>query len=218
MAGPGGRPTKIDQPVGTLPDGTTVTAADRVVDYLRAGNYLEAASAAAGVHRETVYGWLRIGADVHARLALADARGNRPPKLAAHEERCREFSDAVDRARAEWEVRANMTLEQLARGGLETRNTTVKYQTVLDAAGNPVVDADGNPRRIEVERSERVEVLAPNPQVIEWRLAHAFPDRYGNRLDVGVISPAAVPRDPEIRARELAAGIRGAIPTTATTK
>lgn len=172
---PGGQPSKIDQVVGyttiTRADGTTeeapVTAADRIVGSLKNGNYFEQSCAAAGVHRETAYGWLRTGAQAIARAA---SRGTTLDEAGVtdHELACVQFSDAVAEAEAEWEVRANTTLEQLARGGLRIQTVTEKH------------DANGN----LVERTTKTERLQPSAQVIEWRLTRRYPDRYGQRVDV----------------------------------
>jgi len=58
----------------------------RIIDLMRAGNFLEVAAAAAGVHRTTLHRWLRLGRD--------QKRG-----------KYRKFADAVDRAQAESEAR-----------------------------------------------------------------------------------------------------------------
>ena len=58
----------------------------RIVDLIRAGNYLEVAATAAGVHRVTLHRWLRYG--------RKQARG-----------RYRKFVDAVEKAQAEAESR-----------------------------------------------------------------------------------------------------------------
>lgn len=167
---PGGRPSKIDQIVGTrtLEDGTTapVTAFDRIVNGVRVGNYFEQACAAAGVHRETAYGWLRIGAQMHARAATTDTDID-DLDLDDHQRRCIQFSDAVAQAEAEWEVAAVTTLESLGRGGMKVETTTVKTL------------ANG-----DTERTVKTEVLAPNPQVIEWRLTRRHPSRWGDRVEV----------------------------------
>lgn len=172
---PGGRPSKIDQVVGTrtADDGTTIdiTAADRILLALRTGNYFEQACAAAGVHRETAYGWLRRGAQSVARAALTDVPVEELD-LTSHDLRCVEFSDAVAQAEAQWEVQANTLLENAARGGGVEVTVTEKH----DAAGNLV------------ETTTRTTTLPPNVQVIEWRLTRRYPDRYYPR--VGFVFPA----------------------------
>ena len=58
----------------------------RIVDLIRAGNYLEVAATAAGIHRSTLYRWLRHGRD--------QKRG-----------RYRKFLNQVEKAQAEAESR-----------------------------------------------------------------------------------------------------------------
>lgn len=165
-----GRPSKIDQIVGTRDvDGqqVPVTAADRITSALRTGNYFEQACAAAGVHRETAYGWLRVGAQLHARAAAYDVPFD-DIDATEHERRCAAFSDAVAQAEAEWEVAAITQLEALARGGTKIETVTVKD------------DGQGN----VLERSTRTETLPPNAQVIEWRLTRRHGARWGDRVEV----------------------------------
>jgi len=58
----------------------------RIVDLIRAGNYLEVAATTAGIHRTTLHRWLRLGRE--------QLRG-----------RFRKFLVAVERAQAESEAR-----------------------------------------------------------------------------------------------------------------
>ncbi len=200
---PGGRPTKIDQIVGTRTiehkDGSTeevnVTAADRILSALRTGNYFEQACAAAGVHKETAYGWLRRGAQAVARAAML----NLPVEeldLPPTDLRYVEFSDAVAQAEAQWEVQANTLLENAARGGVTEVTVTEKH------------DANGN----LVETTTRTTTLPPNVQVIEWRLTRRYSERYYPR--VGFVFPAvadelSVEDKAEVLAGELRAFLAG---------
>lgn len=70
-----GRPTKFSQEI-----------ASKIVALIEAGNYIETAASAAGIHKETLYAWLRKGADqskgeyknfsdaVYRAVGLAEAR------------------------------------------------------------------------------------------------------------------------------------------------
>lgn len=58
----------------------------RIVDLVRAGNYLEVAATAAGIHRSTLHRWLKLGRE--------QPRG-----------RYRRFLDAVEKALADAEAR-----------------------------------------------------------------------------------------------------------------
>lgn len=188
---PPGRPSPIDAVVAYREDdGTPITVADRIVASIRAGNYFEPAVLAAGVVKDTAYEWLKVAGRTRLR-----ARG-RPldeldPPVTPHERRCVEFSDAVDAAQGLWEVGANTTLEQLGRGGLKVVTVTEKH----DAAGKLL------------EKSTKTETLAPNAQVIEWRLTRRHPDRYGHRIDVDGTFDGKITFTVEERAANLADGL-----------
>jgi len=72
-----GRPTKL-----------TPELQRKITDAIRAGNYMETAAAYAGIHKDTLYAWLKRGAR------------DKSPKSPY-----RQFSDAVEKALAEAEVR-----------------------------------------------------------------------------------------------------------------
>ncbi|SIS88550.1 hypothetical protein [Alicyclobacillus vulcanalis] len=72
---PGGRPTKL-----------TPELQKKICDAIRAGAYIETAAAYAGVNKTTLYDWLRRGARSKSGIY-------------------REFSDAIEKALAEAEMR-----------------------------------------------------------------------------------------------------------------
>lgn len=181
-----GRPSAIDQVVGYEPDGTAITAAERIIADLRIGSYLETAAAHAGVTRETVYAWMRTGAKAYARQARGEEITD------GYELQAMSFSDAVGEATAEWEIRTTTLLEQLQRGGLKTTTITTK----LDAAGTVI------------ERSEKTETLAPDVRVLLWRMERRYPERYAKRTWT-VHADDSEPQNPEERARSLAEDMRG---------
>jgi hypothetical protein len=76
--GKGGRPRG--------PSKLTKKVSDAICDSIRAGNYMETAAAVAGVSKDTLYEWLKLG-------AAPGATGI-----------CKRFSDAVQRALAEGEA------------------------------------------------------------------------------------------------------------------
>lgn len=168
-----GRPSRINEVIGTRtvqhPDGTTttepVTVAERITEALRSGQYVETAAAMAGVHRDSVFSWLRIGANINGAVA-AGTRTRR--SLTAHEKRCAEFSDAVDEAQRMSEGIDVTRLAQLAAGGVPLTTVVTKY------------DAQGN----VVERTERTEHTLPSAQVLTWRLERRFPHRWGRKTEV----------------------------------
>lgn len=170
-------------------DGVEITAAQAIIEAVRVGSYLEPAIRAAKVGKSTVYGWLDVAARARARTIAADHLTNpteraKAKRLTKHEQRCIEFSDAVEEAQGEWEVAQHTLLERLARGGTVLTSTTVKVEVVRDAQGQIVVGEDGKPVERELERSTKREVLGPDPRVIQWRLERMHPDRYGRRVAV----------------------------------
>jgi transposase len=114
-----GRPTKCSP---------ELTA--RVCSYVRQGNYVEIAAAAAGVNKSTLYDWLKRGAREAALRGRED--GEVPPQRQSKkrarelaqraERREREepylgFSDAVEKAMAEAEVTLSLRLAKAGGDG-----------------------------------------------------------------------------------------------------
>jgi hypothetical protein len=147
------------------PPALTYEVQDRIVNAVAAGNYIEAAAASAGISKQSVYEWQRIGARVKRREHAAHDKGETPDKRTDHEHRCVAFSDAVDRAQADAEITDNLRLYRLAEGGATITKTVEKR----DPAGNLL------------ERTTTTEETLPNPAVIMWRLERRFPDRWGRR-------------------------------------
>jgi transposase len=75
------RPTKLDQ-----------ETSDRICTAIKRGNYIETAAAVAGIHKDTLYEWLK--------------RGRREEDGIYHE-----FVEAIDLALAEAEAKALKTIE-----------------------------------------------------------------------------------------------------------
>jgi hypothetical protein len=100
---PGGRPSKIDAIVLVRevddPDNpgekirVEVTAAERIVEAIERGNYLETAAAMAGVHKDTVYEWLKVGAAAYStgtplsRMRAHDRRSSPSPSTSRGQRR-----------------------------------------------------------------------------------------------------------------------------------
>lgn len=170
-----GRPSEIDSVIGKHPlTAEPVTVSDRIIETIRLGGYMETAAARAGVHKQTVYGWLETGAKSFKRLNAGTAA---PGDLTEHEWRCLEFTEAVDRAEADSEVEQLALLAELGQGGRQLVTTTVK--STPGAQGAPDVI---------VERTTKTETMLPNPQVLMWRLERRHPARYG-RTRVEVTGP-----------------------------
>lgn len=170
---PTGRPSRINQEL-KAGDGKTVTVADRVLDYIRAGAHVAEAAAAVGISRETIYAWLRKGADVSLALALADSAGTPAPVFSDHDMACAEFADGHHEAIASWEMRQLLFLQQLAQGGIPQTTTRTK------------VGAKG----VEETVTTTSHTL-PDATVITWLLEKRHPDRYGRRIGLDVDTGAA---------------------------
>lgn len=105
----------------------------RIVTYILAGSYIETAAKAADVHKDTLYDWLQRG-----------ARGEEPYAG---------FSDAVEKALAEAEIRDLARIDkaadahwQAAAWKLERRNPKMwgrrEYTELTGADGGPITHAD----------------------------------------------------------------------------
>lgn len=123
----GGRPTKCSP---------EITA--RVCSYVRQGNYVEIAAAAAGVNKSTLYDWLKRGAREAALRAREDAEAppqrlskKRTRELAQRAERREReepylgFSDAVEQAMAEAEITLSL---RLAKAGMGTKDVPAQWR------------------------------------------------------------------------------------------
>jgi transposase-like protein len=114
-----GRPTKINDVVGLRPvldaegqptDATEpMTVADKIVEHLERGSYMEQAAAAAGINKTTLYDWLRGGAH-------AISKHSQGSRLRAEERRLMDFSHAVEVAQAIAEVNGLARIDALANG------------------------------------------------------------------------------------------------------
>lgn len=96
-----GRPTKL-----------TPELQARIVQAIQAGNYMETAAAYAGISKNTLFDWLRRGAREKERLA-----GNARARILKEEAPYVAFSDSVEKALAEAEVRDVVNVMKAADGG-----------------------------------------------------------------------------------------------------
>lgn len=83
------RPTKL-----------TKKLQDKICNAIRAGNYIETASAYAGISKSTLYDWLKRGEREKVRVSK-----NSRARIRKKERIYVEFSDAVEKALADSEVR-----------------------------------------------------------------------------------------------------------------
>ena len=119
-----GRPTKFTPELQT-----------RIVAFLGAGAYIETAASAAGVSKQTLYTWLRQGAE--------------------GEEPFTQFLDAVERAQGEADIRDLKTIREAAHGGawqaaawrLERRHPDQwgRRRVEMTGAGGGLVGVDVTP-------------------------------------------------------------------------
>lgn len=129
----GGRPTKL-----------TDKLIEEIASAVRSAQFVEVAAAMVGVHKETLYAWLRRGAEARASAG----------KLNAQDRRCLKFSDAVAKAVAEAEA---FTIGGVLEAG---RLPSTKKVTVTRSSG---VGEDA-----EVTTEERVEELPPDWRALAW--------------------------------------------------
>ena len=83
-----GRPTKL-----------TIELIEEIATYLRAGNYIETTASLVGVHRDSIYEWLKRGNAEITRVS----KSNRA-RIRKREEIFVEFTDTVKRAQAQAEA------------------------------------------------------------------------------------------------------------------
>jgi transposase len=93
------RPTKLDDIVEK-----------KIIDLIRAGNYIETASACVGINKSTLYDWLKRGAREAERLEQ-----NPKAKPNPKEEIYMKFSNAVEIAMAEAEARDVMIIANASK-------------------------------------------------------------------------------------------------------
>ena len=144
------------------PEGTTkLTKAvqDIIVTAIRCGNYLETAAACAGVHRDTLYEWLRKGA-------------------AAPEGNCyRDFSDMLTRAMAQSEAEAVAAIDAAGMPHEVTRCRITRKPLFQD--GKPVLDDDGN--QLYITETIEESTVESDWRALAWLLERRFSKRWGRR-------------------------------------
>jgi hypothetical protein len=94
----GGRPPKLNDAL-----------IERICLFLRAGSFIETATAASGISKTTFYDWLNAGNECNAQIVKAD--GGRH-KFTEMQRLCMGFSDAVGRAMAEAEIADLMVIRR----------------------------------------------------------------------------------------------------------
>lgn len=155
-----GAPTAIDTIVAHRRDGTPITAAERIVDAVRTGAYVETAAAMAGVSKVTLHEWLNKGAAANGKYAAGK-------RLGANEARYYSFANALVAAEAEAEVETIGTIALLARGGHEqvTKETRIA--------------ADG-----KVTEVTKTTTLPPNVTAATWHAERRWSHRWNRRTQI----------------------------------
>jgi hypothetical protein len=140
-----GRPSKISKEIS-----------DAIVENLRLGNYIEHASAACGINKSTLYLWLERGRKEQEKI---DAGLPANPD----EQIFMEFSNAVEKAKAQSEVRDVTLIEKAATDGswqaaawkLE-RKFPQKWGRVTRTE---ITGAEGKPISVEVDAKTELKRL-----------------------------------------------------------
>ena len=120
----------MSQPLKLTPE-----TQDRIVQFIRAGNYMETAAQAAGISKPTLYRWLKMADDPTA------------PDI------YRDFRYAVENARAEAEARNVMLIQKAADDGTWQAAAWYLERTAWQRWGRrTMVTGDGGePIRVEVD-------------------------------------------------------------------
>lgn len=83
---------------------------ERVIEALRAGNYMETAAAYAGISKAALYKYLALGREAREKESNGGILSDQESKFA-------EFVDSVEKARADAEIRNVHLIQQAAQGG-----------------------------------------------------------------------------------------------------
>jgi len=130
-----------------------------IVDAICCGNYLETAAALVGIHRDTLYEWLRKGA-------------------AAPEGNCyRDFSDMLTRAMAQSEAEAVAAIDAAGMPHEVTRCRITRKPLFQD--GKPVLDDDGN--QLYITETIEESTVESDWRALAWLLERRFSKRWGRR-------------------------------------
>jgi len=154
------RPTKISD--------QKITDVQQVI--LR-GGYIETAAAYAGINKSTFYDWLKRGQREKDRVA----KNPEQRSIRKAERPFVEFSDAVERALAQAEVRDLEVVDKAAQGGREVQRITERYERVVDAETGEIQE------EYLVNRTEVTETKDPEWRAAAWKLERRNPEKWGRR-------------------------------------
>lgn len=130
----------------------TPEACEKIVNALRVGNTRRASALGAGISEALFYEWLKKGGKAKSGEFL-------------------EFLEAVTRAEAECEIQ-NVAILKKAAAGYKSRIVTTKTKShteiVRKADGEPLTDAEGNPKTVVVAVTE---TTIRESDEFDWRAA-----------------------------------------------
>lgn len=180
-AGPG-RPLAIDRIVGHNPDGTEISAGDRIIQLITLGFHPYVAADAGCMSVKTLAAILGDGA------ALSDylTKGRRTTETLSVTERAKlAFSDRFNLALSQATVNNAVLIAQAIRGGtvLTTTSTSTKVTEpgVWDEGRRQWVG-----RQEEVTTTEKRETLGPSEAMIRWHAERRWRPAYGTQVDITV--------------------------------
>jgi len=137
----------------------TEAVQETIVTAIRQGNYLETAAALAGIHRDTLYSWIRKG--------VTSPEGNR----------YRNFSDMLTRAMAQSEAEAVAAIDAAGMPHEVTRCRITRKPLFQD--GKPVLDDDGN--QLYITETIEESTVESDWRALAWLLERRFSKRWGRR-------------------------------------
>lgn len=145
------------RPVGTTKLTPEIQAV--IVDAIRCGNYIETAAALAGIHKDTIYEWLRKGA------------------TAPEGDRYRDFTDAVYEALAQSEAEAVTAIHEAGMPHEVIKSRIIRKPLFED--GKPILDDDGKP--VLVTETIEETTVEHDWRALAWLLERRFSKRWGRR-------------------------------------
>jgi len=133
-----GRPTKL-----------TYELIEQIADLVRNGNYIETASAVAGINKNSLYRWLKRGAREEERLA-------KNPKLKGkiEEKIYVDFSNAVKKAMAESEADDLENIKKASREDWKASAWRLERRFPNRWGRKEKVDIDANMKNENINREE----------------------------------------------------------------
>ena len=165
-----GRPTKL-----------TPDLQSKMVNLIRAGNYIETASAACGLSKDTFYRWIKEGArlavDLKQLKLLAGKKRQEASALI-------EFSEAIEKAQAASEARDLLTIDRAAQGR-DVERVVEKYEWCEKTETMKLIERTSTRER-EVHW-----------QAAAWRLERKNYDHWGRKERHELTGASGTPLIPE---------------------